>query len=269
MDGFASAYLAYNYYDDVEIHYCGYNEPFPVDPTGRDILIVDFSFPREQLLEIKEKASLLLVLDHHASAKHNLMGFDFCRFEDDECGTTMLLDYFIDNPSQKWKKFVAKKSFSAIDLFTSYVRDHDLWQFKLGGSKEIRLYFRSVEFDFDKWDLVIDQAFQHWFETGKVILKFQTRLVDSLVGHARPVTLADGTECMGVPCNLSELTSDVGHELAKISPSGIGCTWFEKPDGVRVYSLRSLEGVDALRVAKHYGGGGHKHACGFSVPVVH
>jgi nanoRNase/pAp phosphatase (c-di-AMP/oligoRNAs hydrolase) len=44
------------------------------------------------------------------------------------------------------------------------------------------------------------------------------------------------------------------------------CYW-DTPDG-RVFSLRSREdGVDVSAIAKRYGGGGHRNASGFRMPI--
>jgi len=45
-----------------------------------------------------------------------------------------------------------------------------------------------------------------------------------------------------------------------------GVCYFEL-GGKRVYSLRSVHGVDVSEIAKAYGGGGHPAAAGFEVPV--
>jgi nanoRNase/pAp phosphatase (c-di-AMP/oligoRNAs hydrolase) len=43
----------------------------------------------------------------------------------------------------------------------------------------------------------------------------------------------------------------------------------EPPDcvGLRIFSLRSVGDFDVSAIAKIYGGGGHKNAAGFTVPI--
>jgi hypothetical protein len=59
--------------------------------------------------------------------------------------------------------------------------------------------------------------------------------------------------------------SEVGHELAK--KARVGMTWFERADGQIQFSLRSIGDIDVSRIAKLYGGGGHKNAAGFRMPT--
>jgi len=60
------------------------------------------------------------------------------------------------------------------------------------------------------------------------------------------------------------LTSDAGHLLAENFPFA-GCYW-DTPSG-RVFSLRSRDdGMNVSKIAELYGGGGHEHASGFTIP---
>ena len=67
------------------------------------------------------------------------------------------------------------------------------------------------------------------------------------------------------------LTSDAGHLMCVEPHEGslapfAACYW-DPPDG-RVFSLRSAEGgYDVSEIAKAYGGGGHKNAAGFTMPI--
>ena len=69
-----------------------------------------------------------------------------------------------------------------------------------------------------------------------------------------------------MPCvNITHLLSETLHELAKGQPFAIG--YFDS-DGQRIYSLRSdFDGVDVSKIAKNHGGGGHKHAAGFTTSI--
>lgn len=48
---------------------------------------------------------------------------------------------------------------------------------------------------------------------------------------------------------------------------GVAACYWDTPNG-RVFSLRSTEdGPDVSEIAKSYGGGGHKNAAGFQMPI--
>ena len=57
------------------------------------------------------------------------------------------------------------------------------------------------------------------------------------------------------------LPSQIGNALVKKMPP-IGIVWSEK-GGVKKISLRSNGRVDVSKIAKRFGGGGHKQAAGF------
>jgi oligoribonuclease NrnB/cAMP/cGMP phosphodiesterase (DHH superfamily) len=60
-------------------------------------------------------------------------------------------------------------------------------------------------------------------------------------------------------------SSDVGNILASGSKSKVGATYYDREDGRRVFSLRSVsDGPDVSEIAKIYGGGGHRNAAGFT-----
>jgi nanoRNase/pAp phosphatase (c-di-AMP/oligoRNAs hydrolase) len=63
------------------------------------------------------------------------------------------------------------------------------------------------------------------------------------------------------------LTSDVGHELANQSGT-FGLCWTLSKEGLTAQcSLRSNGDYDVSAIAKAFGGGGHKNAAGFEVPL--
>ena len=63
------------------------------------------------------------------------------------------------------------------------------------------------------------------------------------------------------------LTSDVGHELANQSGTFGLCWTLNKDKPVANCSLRSNGDYDVSAIAKAFGGGGHKNAAGFEVPI--
>jgi oligoribonuclease NrnB/cAMP/cGMP phosphodiesterase (DHH superfamily) len=61
------------------------------------------------------------------------------------------------------------------------------------------------------------------------------------------------------------LNSQIGERLSGRHPFVV--IWHDR-DGRRYFSLRSREdGPDVEAIARQYGGGGHTHAAGFSVPL--
>jgi oligoribonuclease NrnB/cAMP/cGMP phosphodiesterase (DHH superfamily) len=123
LDGFTAAWVAHKYYKgEVDFHKGIYGDRAP-DVSGRDVIIVDFSYKRPVMEWIISKSKSLLVLDHHKSAEEDLKGLDGATenvkviFDMDRSGSGLTWDHFF--PQRKRP------------LFLNYVEDRDLWRFKL------------------------------------------------------------------------------------------------------------------------------------------
>ncbi len=269
FDGFCSAWLTHQQFPDAEFVPCQYGEE-PPDVTGKHVWILDFSFKRTILLAMKEKAKSLLVLDHHKTAEADLAGLDFCIFDMNKSGARLTWEYLstmtarqaglegdnIDVPKSPW--------------LVDFTEDRDLWRWKLPWSKEVNAAIRTYPMDFSMWDIWHEfskdgnlSLLMQLENEGFAILRYQQKLIESHVSHAKEVELM-GHKVLSVNCTCADLTSEVAGELAKNRP--FGCCWFEGDDNERVYSLRSSEGgVDVSEIAKAHGGGGHRSAAGFRV----
>lgn len=249
-DGFCAAWVCHRVHPEAEYVPVQYGQQ-PPDVTGRDVLILDFSYPREQLLQMKAAAKSLEVLDHHKTAQEALAGLDFCVFDMTKSGGRLTWEWFYPHQSSPW--------------LVDYTEDRDLWTWKLPDSREVNAALRTLPLDFAEWDkLHYDPGARHRLRAeGTAIRRAEKVLVDQHVRHAQEITLA-GHKVLCV--NATMLTSEIAGALAKERPFGV--CWFEDAEIHRVYSLRSDEGgVDVAEIAKTYGGGGHKHAAGFRVPA--
>jgi oligoribonuclease NrnB/cAMP/cGMP phosphodiesterase (DHH superfamily) len=216
--------------------------------AGLDIIIVDFSFPRATLVEMHQKASSLIVIDHHKTAKAELAGLDFCIFDMNKAGCILTWEYFFPNTAPP-------------ELFY-YLQDRDLWRWELPLSREVNAALRSYPPLLSVWDEFMTSAGLDKLKAeGKAIVRYQQQQIDMAL--ARPIPMAEigGYQ---VPCiNCTHLISELGNELAKGHP--FAALYFDIEDK-RVFSLRSSdEGEDVSKIAKMYGGGGHRNAAGFSI----
>jgi hypothetical protein len=72
-DGFASAYVAHQRWPEADLIPTNYGKPFKFEELkGKAVLIVDFSFPLDQLLGLAAMCNGVLVLDHHKTAAEAL-----------------------------------------------------------------------------------------------------------------------------------------------------------------------------------------------------
>lgn len=249
-----------------------------------DVYLLDFSYEREVLLDIRGKVSRLVVIDHHVSRAPDLRGPGFVRGMEDRPFVvrdgTMICHYEPHHSGavMAWQHFHPG---SDVPWALRYIEDRDLWAWKLPASREISAALSTLRHDFDVWGDVVGGVdrelamkrslsgqtttwpdfFYALVEQGAAILRYQASLIDRICKSAREVAIA-GHKALAA--NSSVLQSEVGERLA--IGRAFGACYYVAEDGIWRWSLRSAEGgVDVSEVAKKFPqGGGHRRAAGFS-----
>jgi len=250
IDGFTAAWVAYQCFRDDAVYVPASYGDVPPDVTDREVVIVDFSYPRDVLLSMKERARSLIVLDHHKTAAEALDGLPFAEFDMERSGAGMVWDHF-HGGERPW--------------LVDYVEDRDLWRFKLPHSKEINAWIGACRRDsFADWDKLAATSLDEVIKKGDAVLAYVDRYVHEMCAQARTVRF-EGYDVPIVNAPYICISELVG-ELAKSAPFAVG--WFQRADGRYAYSLRSRgpDGVDVSEIAKRFGGGGHRNAAGFWLP---
>jgi len=264
-DGFCAAWLLWREFPDAQFVPAHYGDT-PPDVTGKIVYVVDFSYPRETLLAMERVASVLVVLDHHKTAQAELDGLLFCRFDMRKSGARLTWEYI--QTSIKGERVT--ECGQRPNWIVQYTEDRDLWLWQLAESRAVNACLRSYPMDFALWNTFLDEdediVMNGFIAGGQAILRDQQITVDSKVKQAHPVTVAsEPHHPKWMACNATTLVSETAGELAKAT--GVGCCWFERADGAKVYSLRSPKesNVDCSAIAKRFGGGGHPGAAGFTI----
>ena len=264
-DGFCAAWLANMAFKNAEFVPAVYGDP-PPNVVGRQVLIVDFSYPADQLFELHNNCDgPLVVLDHHKTAQKTLEEFvakcqslgiePYVEYSEDRSGAVMMFD-FIERFSGKFA--------NSCQIVTTYVQDRDLWKWELPDSKAVNAAIRSYPLDFAAWDMIAHNSIEALAQQGKAILRRESQIVESHVRNAKPIRF-DGHVVPCVNCSV-DMSSEVCGSLAIDNPFAM--SYFDTAEGFRVFSLRSAPtGLDVGEIAKRYGGGGHKHAAGFRIAI--
>lgn len=287
-DGFGAAWVVRKALgNDVEFVPGIYGQE-PPDVTGKDVVIVDFSYKYDVLRSLAVAANSIIVLDHHKSAADDLV-----RFEQFHAGVEH--DAYQDAGPQLlgWKtalKFARNKNCPAIaccfDMNRSgamlawdhyfpgqtpprllrHIEDRDLWLFKLDGTREVQANLFSYPYDFEVWDQLMATDVQTLRSDGAAIERKHHKDVAELVSVTKRRLMIGGHDVPAASLPYT-LTSDAGALMAQ-GESFAACYW-DTPTG-RSFSLRSTEeGMDVSEIASQYGGGGHRHAAGFRVSFDH
>jgi hypothetical protein len=243
-DGFGAAWAIWKRYPLARYHPVKHGEPPPPDLAGQHIVIVDFSYARPILEGIAQNAASLVVLDHHITAEQTLADLSYAYFDLKKSGAVLAWEWAHDEPAP-W--------------LLRYIQDKDLWQWALPHSREISAALASYPFDFAVWSSFQQPELER---EGRAILRYENELVTKLASYAMMMEF----EGVTVPAVHSALlTSQIGERLSADYPF---CLIWHDRNGRRYYSMRSREdGTDVGTIAASFGGGGHTHAAGFSVPL--
>lgn len=272
-DGFACRWLAVRKFghnaDYVAMNPGEFNLS-PGDCTGKVVYIVDLCFSIDVLEAIALEAMQVVLLDHHTTA----LGVA------DQIQASEVLAPQLETPSaliQGVKRFHYQidQEYSGCGLLwrfwygvqqapwiVEYVQDRDLWRWQLPNSREINAALRAYPQEFEMWQRLDMTVSAHGLiQEGRAILLDHKQIIESQIRGVR-------TEDIGghlVPTvNATALISETLERLCEDVPHLFACSWYERSDGKKQWSLRSgPQGLDVSVIAQAYGGGGHTHAAGF------
>jgi len=258
LDGFGAAWSVRHALGDNVEFYKGIHQQSPPDVSGRDVVLVDFSYSNKVMQEMLGTADSVTILDHHISAHDELTdlltnGELKGLIDMDRSGAMIAWQWF--NPDLPPPRLI------------EHIQDRDLWRFELEGTREINSALSSYPFEFELWDRLIaggeDQLEALRRDGAAIERRLQQEVAALVESGVRRMTI--GGQDVPVLNAPRAYVSDAGHIMAQ-GEAFAACYW-DHPDG-RSFSLRSSEdGMDVAEVAVLYGGGGHKHAAGFTVDI--
>ena len=258
-DGFAAAWVVHQAHSGlpernfIPVQY-GQPPPHGQFRKEEDLFIVDFSYSRDEILEMRDTA-VVVVIDHHKTAEEELEGLENCIFDMTKSGCVLAWEYFLGNEE--------------VPKLLEYIQDRDLWKFRLPDSRAINAYIGAEEFNFKAFD-----HFEKWL-TDKVLFGDMVRQGDAILWSqkveyglaADQAILRDfaGYHVPVVNCAIAG-TSEVLHLLlGRHDPDDVpfAVSYCDRADGKRQWGLRSGGEFAVSWVAKVYGGGGHHNSAGF------
>lgn len=265
VDGFGAAFAIWLRYGDNNVRYIpvsyGDEPPWP-EITGRRVAIVDFSYKRDVMTRIMALAESVLVLDHHKTAEAEL--------KDLSCNTTggppgcpvaeVYFDVKCSGAVMTWDYFHGP---GPVPTFFKLIQDRDLWTKNFEGVDDFHMALQSYPKDFDTWYRLYAQPIAFLMDEGKTIQRYFRTLVD--YHKAMPHLAHFGSFSVPAVNAPAYVASEVAGELAVNHPfAGVYSINQDKA----FWSLRSRgDGQDVSEIAKWFGGGGHRNAAGFSIPL--
>lgn len=290
LDGFGAAYATWHKLGDTA-HYMPMNHGQawnPEDVAGKQVFILDFSFPRAELEAMAKVAGSVLMLDHHSTARKVWQtelgndGGELSQYAHTDFPLTVVFDLSKSGARLAWEHFHPG---IPVPLPLLHIEDQDLWSFSIPNTAPFCRALRLQPWEFETWNTVIQScstpestSYQTLCTEGTAIGQFMhievQRLLDSdlvipvslpLPAGASPAGVKNCLEGLGI--NASNLfASELGHHLAQRSGT-FGLIWHLGAGGRVKVSLRAENQVNVAMIAEQYGGGGHPNAAGFSLSL--
>ena len=292
FDGFTSLFVAYvagvidkdtSIYPDVPSA-----TSTPPGVMGKDVLIVDVAYNIDILREIIDTAKSVTFIDHHISIRDDVQNFiekDMAEYRktkyvkiiysEDMCGATLI-----------WRFLYGE---NAVPLFIKYIEDNDTGTWKYDKTKPFILalqsnYTMTPSFsNLEQWKTLLNKY--HVFKMcadGMIMQKYHDTI---LTDNARRYSLElfpsetvynkfkdhfekKGQYRVAVFCGMGcPSVTSMGTKLLDVVDCDFVMIWTLNIDRKEyVIAMRSKE-VDISKIAKLFGGGGHKLAGAFSFTV--
>lgn len=264
----AEAYFKSQKYIDIIYYEGNYSDIFDVNLCqDRTVYLVDFSFPPEILLKIKELCSSLIIIDHHVSAHVNIMKYvkeslagDWSKLYDE-----YIYDIDRSGAGLTWEYFHGK-----VPMLAQYIEDRDIHTFKLKDTASICAYLNSIPYDVDIWLKEINffespTYLEKITATGAALNALIVQNTQMILRNAYKVNFC-GHNTYAV--NTSILQSHVANYMYENMNVEFGIAYFTLDGENIIVSLRSAkDGFNCLELAEKFGGGGHRAACGFMIKL--
>lgn len=276
-DGMCSSFLLYLFFKEIneeaDFIAVNYNEPIPVDVTGKNVYIVDFSYHPDVIAEAGKTAKFITMLDHHLTAAEQWDGYKRLQYQNEEgcffdiniveekSGAGLVYDYLL------YLNLPYKSVFNNTTLqrVVTRVEDRDLWKFQYPDTKIIHEALSIIPKSNEDWEkLIINEPedFYHKLDEAKNYLYVKEVLANEYASKFEMINF-NGYNIPITNCP-SNFASDVGHILALDHPFSLTYCLNSK---IVFCSLRSNKetGVEVKNIAEKFGGGGHLNSSGFKI----
>lgn len=264
-DGDTGAMIAKRFFkeksiENVIFHATSIGKPLPNDIEGKNILLIDFAYPKDILQKLISLAKEVLILDHHKTNMEDLNEIPSYQkvFNMELSGATLAWNYFYPE--------------KPVPLLVKMIEDRDLWKKNIKGSDDLSNYLYAHPSDFDLLESLLDENnLEGAISKGIAFRELNNFYVDNFAKWAtiRFMQIKDQFYLVAhSDCGIASITSDLGACLLKNYPIvDFAAVYYinNYTDGTS-FSLRSTDkNTDVSQIAKHFNGGGHRNASGLKV----
>jgi len=261
-DGAAAALAVWVKFGDegnqyLPVNYC--EDPPEEVYKYQDIIIVDFSYKRDVLIDLSCKVKSIILIDHHKTSREDLNDIR----QELSCKNNVVFDMEKSGAVLAWEYFNPEKELPG--LF-KHIQDRDLWTLELPETQNIAKALKLYP-DWREWNCLFDDdEFKEFIIEGKAINDFLELQTKSII-QPPSVWEHGGNEKVPILNIPGFMASDSLNQALEIYPESPYAVSYFCEKNKTTYSLRSRNGsdVDVSKKAERFGGGGHKHAAGFVI----
>lgn len=247
--------IPFNYDDDPNV------DRFSSEDT---VIMVDVSFPIELMIELKNKVKEFIWIDHHITKINEANENDF--------STKGLLDNDFAACENVWRFFYP---YERLPYCVKMLGRYDIWKHQdIKGCLEFQYGMRLYDTNPDSgiWREVISNnesvnngVFERLSKEGEIILKYQKSSNEVYAKSYAFETEFEGHKAIAINkgCCGSMTFESVWDNTKYDIMISFALVKKEAEYKYIVSMYTDKEGIDASVIAKKYGGGGHKQACGF------
>eukprot|EP00276_Gloeochaete_wittrockiana_P002079 CAMPEP_0184674296 /NCGR_PEP_ID=MMETSP0308-20130426/87161_1 /TAXON_ID=38269 /ORGANISM="Gloeochaete witrockiana, Strain SAG 46.84" /LENGTH=255 /DNA_ID=CAMNT_0027121885 /DNA_START=315 /DNA_END=1082 /DNA_ORIENTATION=- len=247
---------------------------------------MDFSTDEGTVTKALDLGKKLIVLDHHKTAiemfdrmktKQQYTNLEL-NLDINRSGATIARDYFAERLGGPLldDSVEAEK----VGRMFKYIEDGDLWKWQIPDSKAFSSGFADLglEFDYTKNPSIFETLLaldpDAIIKKGKESLAKKQMQIQQEVDKSFEILVGD-VKFLAVVTSFGHLRSELGNQLAEKSRTkglrAIAAVVYQEdamPDKNNYkVSLRSIGDEDTNAIAQKYGGGGHKNASSFVIPI--
>ena len=256
QDGYGAAFAAYKKFGDTATYIaCKDRLVPPIGLIDKEIYILDYSFPKEVLLQLERDNKRLVILDHHFSAKEAVESVKEHVYSEDHSGAYIAWEYFVSKD---------------VPEFIKILEMIDLSKDTLNGYSDVVPYILSKPFKFEVYEELLnafkdEQRIVKMKEIGKAQDDYLELIIEAIINEPDFVEFEGyRIPCVNFSLPINEKSLALKRLYTKHPPFAMS---YRFDDGMVKISLRGNGEVDLTKLAGKYGGGGHKNASGFVMPA--
>jgi len=254
-DGFGGAWAAWKKFGAKAAYFAARDRNAPPTPLKNKIVyIIDYTYDAPIIKKLIKDNIRVTAIDHHVSQEEATMLTEHYSYDVKHSAAPLAWQYF--HPGKP------------VPALLRYIEDRDIWKWAVPHSREMLMLVDLAEFDFKTWSVLAKELDDPrtratHLKKGALLELHYRSLYQKLLPNAELVKFA-GKKIYALNCPYY-FADDLGHELA-LKTHSFALLWNESGGRIRC-SLRSAGKIDVAKIAKKYGGGGHRSSAGFSFRV--